>query len=97
MPLHRRLPKVGFTNIFRTEYATVNVSSLDVFQGDEKITPETLQARRLVRRRLPVKILGNGELKAKLTVAAHAFSASARQKIEKAGGAVEILPKKSRH
>ena len=91
MPLHRRLPKRGFTNIFRTEYTVVNVEALSRFSAGERVTPESLKARGLVRRRLPVKILGEGELKTKLTVVAHAFSAGARQKIEKAGGSVEVI------
>ena len=94
MPLQRRVPKVGFTNIFRTEYETVNVERLSVFQEGEPVDPKSLAQRRLVRRRLPVKILGQGELKVKLAIAAHAFSATAREKIEKAGGKVEILSKK---
>ena len=96
MPLQRRLPKVGFTNIFRTEYNAVNLEKLAGFQEGEAVTPETLAARRLVRRRLPVKILGGGEIKKKLTVSAHAFSKSAREKIEKAGGTVEILSRAGR-
>lgn len=96
MPLHRRLPKHGFTNIFRTEYAIVNVDQLNTFAAGERVTPETLRARGLVRRRRPVKILGEGELKLKLTVAAHAFSQSARQKIEQVGGRVEVVPPKAR-
>lgn len=91
MPLHRRLPKRGFTNIFRTEYAIVNVGALNTFAAGARVTPETLRERGLVRRRWPVKILGEGELKVKLAVAAEAFSASARQKIEQAGGTVEVL------
>ena len=91
MPLHRRLPKRGFTNIFRTEHTVVNVEALNAFAAGERVTPESLRARGLVRRSWPVKILGEGELKVKLTVAAHAFSAGARQKIEQAGGTVEIV------
>ena len=91
MPLQRRVPKGGFTNIFRTEYQTVNVEKLKVFKDGEPVTLETLAARRLIRRRLPVKILGQGDLKVKLTVTVHAFSASAREKIEKAGGQAEII------
>ena len=93
MPLQRRVPKVGFTNIFRTEYQTVNVERLSAFKPDEEVTPASLASRRLIRRRLPVKILGQGDLKVKLLVSAHAFSASAREKIEKAGGTVKILPR----
>jgi len=91
MPLHRRIPKRGFTNIFRTEHATVNVEALNAFAAGERVTPEALRARGLVRRPWPVKILGDGELKVKLTVAAHAFSQSARDKIAKAGGQIELL------
>jgi large subunit ribosomal protein L15 len=91
MPLHRRLPKRGFTNIFRQEYAIVNVEALNAFAAGERVTPESLRGRGLVHRPLPVKVLGDGELSVKLAVAAHAFSASARQKIEKAGGSVELL------
>ena len=91
MPLHRRLPKRGFANLFRTEYAIVNVGALNAFAAGERVTPEGLRARRLVQRPWPVKILGEGELKVKLAVAAHAFSSSARQKIEQAGGSVEVM------
>jgi large subunit ribosomal protein L15 len=92
MPLHRRLPKRGFTNIFRTETAVVNLEALNGFTPGSRVTPLELAARRLVRGHRPrVKILGDGELKVKLTVAAHAFSRSARQKIEAAGGTVELL------
>ena len=92
MPLHRRLPKRGFTNIFRTEYAVVNVKALNGFADGARVTPEELRARGLVRRRGMVKILGDGSLKVKLAVAAHAFSVLARQKIEQAGGSVELVP-----
>ncbi len=92
MPLHRRLPKRGFTNIFRREYAIVNVEALNQFASGSRVTPEELLARGTVKNlRAGVKILGDGELKVKLTVAAHAFSASARAKIEGAGGSVELL------
>lgn len=94
MPLARRLPKRGFTNIFRKEYTIVNVGSLNQFSADERVTPDLLQARGLVKNlRAGLKILGEGELKVKLTVAAHAFSTSAREKIEQAGGRVEVLGK----
>ena len=94
MPLARRLPKRGFTNIFRKEYVIVNVGSLNQFSADERVTPELLRTRGLVKNlRAGLKILGEGELKVKLTVAAHAFSANAREKIEQAGGRVELLGK----
>ena len=84
MPLVRRVPKRGFTNIFRTEYTTVNVSALEAIDGE--VSPESLLEHGLVRRGLPVKILGDGELAKPLTVKAHKFSASAKAKIEAAGG-----------
>ena len=91
MPLHRRVPKRGFTNIFRTEYDVVNLSALDRFDAGESVTPEKLAERRLAHGRRPVKILGDGELKKALTVAAHKFSASAKSRIEAAGGTCEVL------
>jgi large subunit ribosomal protein L15 len=92
MPLLRRVPKRGFTNIWKVEYAVVNVSDLADFEGE--VTPETLAERGIVRgirngRR--VKILGNGDLSKALTVQAHKFSGSARAKIEAAGGRCEEL------
>jgi large subunit ribosomal protein L15 len=91
MPLHRRVPKRGFTNIFRVEYDVVNISALDRFDAGDKITPEKLAERRLAHGRRPVKILGDGELKKALTVSAHKFSASAKSRIEAAGGSCEVL------
>ena len=93
MPLHRRIPKRGFTNIFRTEYAVLNVDRLNGFPAGEVVTPELLRERGLLRQpSRPVKILGEGDLKPALTVRAHAFSKSAEQKITSAGGRVERLP-----
>lgn len=90
-PLHRRLPKVGFTNIFRFEYQIVNLGQLEKLNGD--VTPETLASAGLIRSADgPVKILGNGDLKAALKVKAHRFSEGAKKKIESAGGSVQILP-----
>lgn len=92
MPLHRRLPKRGFTNIFRREFAIVNVGALNRFAEGTRVTPELLAAQGVVSKPGDgVKVLGEGELKVKLTVAAHAFSQSARSKIEAAGGTVEVL------
>jgi large subunit ribosomal protein L15 len=93
MPLHRRVPKRGFTNIFRVEYEVVNLADLDRFPAGEKITPDTLAAARLSRRDRPVKILGDGQVGKALNVAAHKFSAGARTKIEAAGGSCEVLPR----
>lgn len=89
MPLIRRVPKRGFTNIFRKEVAVVNLRDLGDFDGE--ITPEGLAAKGLVRQGLPVKILGDGEVSAALTVKAHHFSRTARAKIEAAGGTCEEL------
>ena len=92
MPLHRRIPKRGFHNPFREEYSVVNLEELNVFPAGETVTPELLRAHGFVRRATgPIKILGDGQLKTKLTIHAHAFSASARDKISKAGGAFEVL------
>ncbi len=92
MPLHRRIPKRGFHNLFSRVFSVVNVESLNTFSADDVVTPEALRARGLVRRAGDeVKILGDGELKTKLTVRAHAFSKSAQQKITAAGGACEVL------
>jgi large subunit ribosomal protein L15 len=92
MPLHRRLPKRGFSSPFPKTFAVVNVESLNAFAAGDTVTPQTLTGVGLVRAvRDRVKILGNGELKVALTVHAHAFSKSAQEKIASAGGKVEIL------
>ncbi|HET9794814.1 MAG TPA: 50S ribosomal protein L15 [Thermoanaerobaculia bacterium] len=91
MPLHRRLPKRGFTNVFRKEYDPVNLSLLAGFEAGQEITPEALHARGFTGKNAKVKILGDGEVSRALTVRAHKFSASAREKIEKAGGRCEII------
>jgi large subunit ribosomal protein L15 len=91
MPLHRRLPKRGFTNIFRTEYTVVNVSKFNELEGDT-FDFETLKKLGVVKKLQDgLKVLGEGELKRAVTVTAHLFSASARQKIEAAGGKVIVL------
>jgi len=91
MPLQRRLPKRGFTNIFQKTFSIVNVSSLEKLEETE-ITPEVLIKEGLVRKiQDGVKILGNGELTKAVTVKAHAFSASAKEKIEKAKGTAEVI------
>jgi large subunit ribosomal protein L15 len=92
MPLHRRLPKRGFSSPFPKEYAIVNVESLNIFPAGETVTPELLSGSGLVRAvRDGIKILGDGELKVALTVQAHAFSKSAQEKIARAGGKAEVL------
>jgi large subunit ribosomal protein L15 len=91
MPLHRRVPKRGFTNIFRVEYDIVNLSDLDRFDAGAAVTPDILASARLTRKSRPVKILGDGDLKKALTVSAHKFSASAKARIEAAGGRCEVL------
>jgi large subunit ribosomal protein L15 len=91
MPLHRRLPKRGFTNIFRVEYATVNLDRIAEL-GQKEVTPEVLKKAGLIRSQNDlVKVLGNGELKSALTVHAHKFSKSAAEKIAKAGGKAEVI------
>ncbi len=91
MPLHRRVPKRGFTNIFRVEYDIVNLRDLDRFDSGAQVTPDALAERKLVRRSRPVKILGDGAISKPLTVSAHKFSAGARASIEAAGGRCEVL------
>jgi large subunit ribosomal protein L15 len=94
MPLHRRMPKRGFTNIFRKEFNIVSLARLvemgESFHG-EPITPEVLRKAGVIKTKHPVKILGDGELNVAITVHAHKFSKSAQEKITKAGGKVEIL------
>ncbi|HZP22294.1 MAG TPA: 50S ribosomal protein L15 [Terriglobales bacterium] len=90
MPLHRRLPKRGFVNIFRTEYEVVNLEKLAGL-GETEITPEVLRKAGMVSsKKSLVKVLGQGELSKALTVHAHRFSKSAQEKIEKAGGKVVV-------
>lgn len=93
MPMHRRVPKRGFNNkLFRREYAEINLSQLSRFESGTVITPEDLVRLGLIKRSVHgVKILGNGELKTSLVVRAHKFSAAAAQKIEEAGGSVEVI------
>jgi large subunit ribosomal protein L15 len=92
MPLVRRLPKRGFTNIFRKEYAVVNLDRLNAFADGTEVSPETLKAHGVIKKVLDgVKILGRGELDRKLTVKAHRFSAEAMRKIQAAGGTAEVL------
>jgi large subunit ribosomal protein L15 len=91
MPLHRRLPKRGFTNIFKTEYEVVNLERLATLDATE-ITPEVLRKAGIVTsKNTLVKVLGQGELSKALTVHAHKFSKSAQEKIEKAGGTITVL------
>jgi large subunit ribosomal protein L15 len=90
MPLHRRLPKRGFTNIFKKEFNIISLERL-LALGESNITLEVLKNAGLLKRDLPVKVLGDGELKSALTVQAHKFSKSAQEKIEKAGGKAEVV------
>ena len=93
MPLHRRLPKRGFTNIFHKEYAIVNVGALEKLDGDN-FTPDSLAAAGVVKKMgAGLKILGNGDLTRKISVQAHVYSKSALDKIQKAGGSAEVLAK----
>jgi large subunit ribosomal protein L15 len=95
MPLHRRVPKRGFNNIFRVEYAVVNLDTLgEVFDAGSEVTPELLRERGLVRdRKALIKVLGRGDISKKLTVRAHKFSGTAAEKIAAAGGSTEVLSK----
>jgi large subunit ribosomal protein L15 len=93
MPLHRRMPKRGFTNIFRKEYNIVSLERL-VELGESTINPEVLRKAGVIKTKHPVKILGDGELKVAITVSAHKFSKSAQEKITKAGGKVEVIAAK---
>jgi len=90
MPLHRRMPKRGFTNLFRKEYSIVNLEALAAL-GETTITPDVLRQAGVIKTKHPVKILGDGDLKTALTVQAHKFSKSAQEKITKAGGKFEVL------
>jgi large subunit ribosomal protein L15 len=93
MPLHRRIPKRGFHNLFRTEYTVVNLDTLaERFDSDTVITPELLRERGLINStRQPIKVLARGDISKKLTVRAHKFSGKAAEKIAAAGGAAEVL------
>lgn len=92
MPLNRRLPKVGFNSPFPRELAAVNVKQLEIFEAGSTVDEAALRARGLVKGRWDgVKVLGNGELSKKLIVKAHGFSASAKEKIEKAGGQADNI------
>jgi large subunit ribosomal protein L15 len=94
MPFHRRVPKRGFTPRERTEYTVVNLKALAGFPPGDVVDPDRLVAARLIKKaeRTAVKVLGGGELSHSLTVKVHAVSVSAKQKIEAAGGRIEVLP-----
>jgi large subunit ribosomal protein L15 len=91
MPLHRRLPKRGFTNIFRKEYAVVNVGRLEKLEGDVFDPARLIELGVVKKLRVGLKILGSGELTRKITIVAHVFSESALKKIEAAGGKAEVI------
>jgi len=92
MPLYRRLPKRGFTNIFKKEISAINVDRLNVFENGTEVTPELLIGLGITRKAKDgVKILGNGDIQKSLTVKANSFSKSAIEKIEAAGGRVEVV------
>src|SRR5687768_6361630 len=96
MPLHRRIPKRGFHNEFRVEYAVVNLDTLaERFEDGTMVTPELLREKGLIHgTRQPIKVLARGEISKKLTVQAHRFSGKAAEKIAAAGGATEVLASK---
>ena len=92
MPLQRRVPKRGFNNIFAEEWLAINVSSLEVFEDGSVVTADALAQKGIIKKaNLPVKVLGNGKLTKKLTVNLNAFSASAAEKINAAGGKAEVI------
>jgi large subunit ribosomal protein L15 len=94
MPLHRRLPKRGFTNIFRKEYAVVNLGDLAGLEAGSRVDSEVLKSRGIVKKlKDGLKILGEGELRHALHIVAHKFSKSAMEKIQKAGGTAEVISK----
>ena len=95
MPLHRRLPKRGFTNIFRKEYAIINVGRLEQLEGDAFDPGRLLELGAIKKLGQGIKILGSGELTRKITVKAHLFSKSALEKIQKAGGTGELIGSQS--
>jgi large subunit ribosomal protein L15 len=92
MPLHRRVPKRGFHNPFRTEYAVVNLDALaERFEANTVVTPELLRERGIIRSAGKIKVLARGDIAKKLTVRAHKFSGKAAEKIAAAGGAAEVI------
>jgi large subunit ribosomal protein L15 len=96
MPLHRRLPKRGFTNIFHKQYAIINLGVLDKLEGDT-FTPESLVESGVIKKmHAGLKVLGNGELTRKITVRAHVYSRSALEKIQKLGGSAETIQKQAK-
>src|SRR3982750_3454387 len=97
MPLHRRLPKRGFTNIFKKEWIEISLSSLEQsFEANDEVTPEVLHERGLIKKaRRDVVVLGTGEITKALRISAHRFTKSAREKIEKAGGAATLITRQT--
>src|ERR1044071_413344 len=95
MPLHRRLPKRGFTNIFKKEWIEVSLSALDrSFEANDEVTPELLHERGLIKKaKRDVVVLGTGEISKALRISAHRFTKSAREKLEQAGGAATLITK----
>jgi large subunit ribosomal protein L15 len=92
MPLQRRIPKRGFKNIFRTEYAIVNLDTIDALKDDAVVTPELLVEKGVIKDvKDGIKVLGNGSIQRPVTIKAHAFSAAATAKIEAAGGKTEVI------
>ncbi len=92
MPLQRRVPKRGFKNIFRTEYAIVNLDTIDALKDDAVVTPELLVEKGVIKDvKDGIKVLGNGSIQRPVTIKAHAFSAAATAKVEAAGGKTEVI------
>ena len=91
MPLQRRVPKRGFNNIFAEEWLAINLSALEVFEDGTTVDAAALAEKGIIKKNLPVKVLGNGKLTKKLTVKLNAYSASAAEKIAAAGGKAEVI------
>lgn len=92
-PLYRRLPKRGFTNIFRKDYGIINLDVLNRFKDGTDVTPELIYSSGLIKKHQPIKILGKGKLERKLIITAHRFSKSAKELIEKIGGSCKLVTK----
>ena len=92
LPLYRRIPKRGFNNKFRTEYATINLTDLNRFEDNTNVTPELLKETGIIKKQLSgIKILADGDLEKKLKISAHKFSKKAIEKIEKSGSSYEVI------
>ncbi|BED92790.1 MAG: 50S ribosomal protein L15 [Candidatus Paraimprobicoccus trichonymphae] len=91
-PLQRRIPKRGFNNIFAKKVLAINIEKLNIFEEDSVVSPEDLKSKKIIKKRFnKIKIIGNGKINKKLTIKAHKFSESAKEKVQNAGGKVEVI------